>query len=298
MAAHRYWRIRQRINAGGTTYSGVTEIEMAETAGGADVTSSTFGFCSLTPQAGTVANAFDNNTTTRLQVTGTSIYWVGQDFGAGNEKDIAEVRIWPNTDAANRTFGEFDIEWSDDGATYTTAWSCSYTAWVIVTSVTFTKPSALASRYWRVRADTVGSGNNMSCAECEMRETASGADQTGSGTASARTTFSGSPASNAFDNNSSTLWSGTSGVDDCEWLAYDFGAGVTKAIDEISWTARSDSALFQNPTAGWLESSPDGRSWRTRRTFSGVTWSTLGQTQTIIAASSGGARRFSSLMLM
>lgn len=299
MAAHRYWRVYCRMNSGDTNYTGLTEVEMATSAAGADVTSTTFAIGSGTYQAGTASDAFDDDFTGDVvQWTGTGAgKWVGQDFGAANEKDIIEVRIRPNKDAANRTFAEFDIQFSDDNVTWTTLWSASYTAWVIGTTVTFSLPSAVASRHWRLRADTLVSGNTMSCAELEMRLTHGGADQCSGGTASARTTYSGYPASQAFDNNSATLWSGNAGVDDCEWLAYDFGSGVTKDIQQLYFTSRNDASYTQSPTAGWIESSPDGVSWLKRKTFSGLSWS-QGSSNTIdVVAPAGGRRRHAALLV-
>ena len=113
----------------------------------------------------------------------------------------------------------------------------------------------------------------MSCAEMEMRESAGGADATGSGTASAGSTFSGFPASNAFDNNAASLWSGSGDATDSAWLAYDFGSGVTKDIVQISFTARNDIDYTQSPTAGWIESSTDAINWLPRWTFLGLSWS-------------------------
>jgi hypothetical protein len=129
-----------------------------------------------------------------------------------------------------------------------------------------------AHRFWRVRSpNTAVAGEYMGCTELELRATPSGADETGSGTASASATHSsGFAASKAFDNNGSTFW--TTGVNTQpsggHWLQYDFGSGVTKEIQEVSYTARSD-AVREDPLDIYIEWSDDGAHWFEK-------WSVLG----------------------
>lgn len=295
MAAHRYWRLLNRKNNGDGSFTGLTEIQMRTVSGGSNVCSGGTATSSTPIQAGSAAQCFDGDTTTTIwQVSGTGSCWIGYDFGAGNSKDIVEVVVWPDKDSAARAFRECDIQWSDDSSTWTTVWSWTYSGWVVGTGAVFTKPSAVASRYWRVRCNTAVSGNNLSCAEMEMRLTSGGPDQTGSGTAFASTTFGSNPGTNdpskAFDNNTSTLWSGSDTLAQTSWIAYDFGSGVTKAIAEISYTARNDVNYTQSPTSGWVESSTDGTNYLSRLAFSGLTW-TSGSTNIITVAATGGRRR-------
>src|SRR5205085_11256158 len=119
----------------------------------------------------------NNFTTDVVQWNGSgSGNWVGQDFGAGNEKDIVEVRIRPNKDAANRTFAVFLIQYSDDGTNYTTAWLGNNSSWSIGTSVTFSLPTGSAFRYWRTRCQST-LNNAFSIARLQMMATLAGADQ-------------------------------------------------------------------------------------------------------------------------
>lgn len=290
MAAHRYWRIINYRNAGaGNQYTGLTELELRTAIGGADQTGSGTALSAGSIQAGTAANAFDNNNTSIIQWGGWGQgVWVGYDFGAGNEKDIVEIAILPNKDQANRTFGDFRVQWSDDGVSWTDDWWIIQRSWTIGVWQYFARPSGVASgpaQCWRIRGTTVPD-TTMSCGECEMRESVGGADVTGSGTASADSVYSGSPASNAFDNNNSTLWSGAGTFAQNAWLKYDFGAGNAKNIVEISWRARGDCCNGQNPTAGVVEASPDGVNWLPRWTFSVGSW-TIGQTK--VFSDSGAA---------
>lgn len=261
---------------------------MRTSSGGADVTGS--GTALASGETGTSeqkAYAFDNSTATYWQTaSGSSGAWLGYDFGAGNEKEIVEISLQALSGYASRMPREADVQYSDDGSTWTTAWSFSFTSWTNAAQV-FTRPSAVDSRYWRVRPNVLQSGGQvMGCAELEMRSTAGGADQTGSGTAISRTFFDASHvAANAYDNSTATEWSGAnaiSGVVQSDWLGYDFGAGVTKDIQQLAYTARSQGGSFNNqnqsPTSGWVESSPDGVNWLSRWTFSGASYSVLATT--------------------
>lgn len=271
MTTHRYWRVYCRLNSGNGSFTGLTEVEMATSAAGADVTSTTFAIGSGSYQAGSVTTAFNNDFTGDVvQWNGTGAgQYVGQDFGAGNEQDIVEVRIRPNKDAANRTFGEIDIQYSDDGSTWTTSWSITQTSWSVGTTQTFNPPSAAAHRYWRIRPLRAFNGNlsGFGIAEVEMRETVGGSDATGSGTASARTAFAGAGAANAFDNSGATIYSHNTAVTESDWLQYDFGSGVTKSIVEVTLLPRADNSWAQAPTTAVVESSTNAISWLERFRF-------------------------------
>jgi hypothetical protein len=246
---------------------------MRTVSGGSNVCSGGTAISTGTIQAGSAAQCFDGNTTTTLiQWSGTGAggaLSVGYDFGAGVTQDIVEVVVWPDKDGAGRAFGEFDVQFSDDNSTWTTAWSCTATGWVVGTSKTFTKPSAVAHRYWRIRPFLAFNGgtNGFGIAEVEMKETVGGTDATGSGTASARTTFSGTSAANAFDNSSSTIYSHNATAFESDWLQYDFGTGVTKSIVEVTLLPRQDSSWQQAPTSAYVESSSDGVSFLERFRF-------------------------------
>lgn len=288
MAAHRYWRVSRRAS-GDNNWANFAEFEMRTSSGGADQTGSGTAISSG-GNAGNPGNAFDNNTGTFWQISGAAAVaasWLGYDFGSGNDKEIVEIALTPLSGFGLRAFSEFDVQYSDDASTWTTDWSCSYT-WTNAQKV-FTKPSAVASRYWRIRSGTTGT---LSCSELELRATPGGADETGSGTAIARTTAGGFPASNAYDNNATTDYVSTSPgvVADLEYLGYDFGSGVTKDIQEFSWTARDDAFFAQAPASGWLESGPNGTDWLGRHFFSGLSWSS-GSTNVVTVGGANVRRR-------
>jgi hypothetical protein len=128
--------------------------------------------------------------------------------------------------------------------------------------------------------------------EIELRSTVGGADATGSGTASGSPdTRPAFPASNAFDNNSGTLWHGdmSSQLNDTYWLKYDFGTSTEVA--QIAITARSD-APSQCPGAWLIQSSDDDSMWTGRGLFIISSAWTSGETKTYtLPASFGTAKR-------
>lgn len=286
MANHRYWRAYCR-EGGASSRTLCAEMTMAQSSGGADVTSTAFAIASgETGASESKDKAFDNNTAAYWQVIQTTGAWIGQDFGAGNEKDIVEISMQPLSGFATRMFRQFDVQYSDDNVTWTTAWSCSFTAWTNAAQ-TFTKPSAVADRYWRLRQSALVSGLVMGCAELELRESVGGADATGSGTGIGDQLTN---IANAFDNNTATVWSGVSAADDSGYLGYDFGSGVTKTIVQVSFTARNDVNYFQSPTAGWIESGSNGIDFIERWTFSGLSW-TQGSTNVFTDGAVAGSSR-------
>jgi hypothetical protein len=274
VANHRYWRVFIRKARASDGYTQFAELEFRASAGGSDTTSGGTAISSGSIQAGTAAGVFANDGTTGfVQWSGDGGVYCGYDYGAssGNWQDIVEIANMGALATADRTLGEGDVQYSDDGSTWTTAWSISYTtAYVSGTNVIFTKPSAVASRYWRVRALSTWSTYGFSIAEMEMRTSVGGTDQCSGGTASALSYFDGTTTpANGFDNSNSTIYNqGGSPKTDSEYLSYDFGSGVTKAIVEIAWRTRTGGNSFFAPRTGIVESSTDGINWLARWTFS------------------------------
>lgn len=129
------------------------------------------------------------------------------------------------------------------------------------TYATASGPSASPHRYWRVLMDEDSSGNLMTAlaafAEMEMREAVGGSDATGSGTASASSTFSGFTAAGAFANDGTTTEFATNSPGLPGWLKYDFGSGVTKAILEVAIQPRNAPNVNQAPGPFKIQSSDD-----------------------------------------
>lgn len=122
----------------------------------------------------------------------------------------------------------------------------------------------MAHRYWRLFFPQPGS-SGLRIFEVEMAATPGGANQTGSGTASASSSIR--PASNAFNGNQTgtNYWQSSGGTD--EWLSYDFG--VTVDVQEIRIYPQS---LNYSPSTAILQWSDDGIDWTTVSTYNSIIW--------------------------
>lgn len=115
-----------------------------------------------------------------------------------------------------------------------------------------------AWRYWEL-AFTAGGTVYATFADVQFRATVGGADQTGSGTASASSTYSaGWVASYAFDGSSSTSWSSAANYP--HWLRYDFGAGNDKHV--LEYVLQADPVEEEDAASAWeLRYSSDATTW-------------------------------------
>jgi len=283
MAAHRYWRINITASTGGAGI-GINEMEYRTAAGGADVTGSGTATASNTNFGYNPAWAFDNSPIGGWRMNEGS-HWLKYDFGAGNDKDIVEVAVTCSflyTEAPKN----FTIQWSDDNLAWTTLmtltniinWQPGQRRLFNSSGETADPGHAAACRYWRLVTWAVqsGSASVMDLAEMEMRLYHGGTDQTGSGTAINGTPpTAGKNFSNVFDNNSTTYWSSVVTVK--QWSYYDFGAGVLKAVNEISLTASATAG--NTPKEFFLQRSDDAVSWSTSIHLSGITGWSAGQTR-------------------
>lgn len=272
----RHWRVYNRVVKNiSASYQGLNKLEFRTTAGGANEASG------ITPSYSDTPHYVSGNPVNggQVQLPGLSEGWVAVDFGEGNEQEIIEVAYAQTTYLnVNRTFAESDVQYSDDGLNWTTAWSISNETWSGTTQVEFTRPDIEPSRYCRIRSDSLVAGNKLGLSEVELRETPAGADQASGGTAIGRSVQGGTFYSDAFDDDVTTDYKSLDLVQtDIEWIGYDFGSGVTKDIGEIVMTALDDSDQPTDyemaPTAGWIEISPDGLAWRCTGTFAGLSWS-------------------------
>lgn len=138
------------------------------------------------------------------------------------------------------------------------------------------------ARQWRLQFTGSNGGSFVGAAEVEFALTTGGADQVTGGTASAFSSFSGLPATNAFDNNNATEWaSNGDGLPNSQYLAYDFGFGVTKDINSIRILPRAGANTASQSATGFkVQYSHDGVIWYTRWTETGITGWTAGVTKT------------------
>lgn len=115
LAAHRYWSILGRsYDDVGTRVTEVDFISMAESSGGANVL--TGGTASAT--AGTPNNALVNDGTLWSVSLGTSETRWTYDLGVGNSASVVELIV--NFGPASTAWKYIDLQFSDDGSTWTT----------------------------------------------------------------------------------------------------------------------------------------------------------------------------------
>lgn len=118
--SHRYWRIKVNDSWGDISGWGVElkEIEFRGIRGGTDLTGSGTAFS----DAGTAANAFDNNTSTGWDVNNTWPHYIGYDFGDGNDVDLAQFTLTADNSSQFKSKfpNDFELQYSDDDVVYTT----------------------------------------------------------------------------------------------------------------------------------------------------------------------------------
>lgn len=115
-----------------------------------------------------------------------------------------------------------------------------------------------AHTYWRLNV-TANNGDItfLAIAEIEMRAILGGADQCSGGVASASSADATSPASNAFDNDTTTRWSTVTSTL-TGWIRYQFASPV----DVVQYTIRAHpTAPTRSPKNWTLEWSDDGTTW-------------------------------------
>ena len=141
--AHRYWRVRG-LTCGNANYIGIADLQFRETVGGADIATTGFAIDGSNFGASfTGDKAFDADADTTYWLTAKSNIpadsWVGQDFGAANDKVIREIVIKARVDGANfnQTPDTWVLEYSDDGTNWTTKYSGTSAAWSSGSSQTF-----------------------------------------------------------------------------------------------------------------------------------------------------------------
>lgn len=132
---------------------------------------------------------------------------------------------------------------------------------------TYTPPAVGSHRYWRVYV-TAGESSYVGFAEVQLLK--AGVNQATGGTASASSSYTGLPPSNAFDGSTSTEWANNSGFP--AWLAYDFG--TPKSVDSVKLQARSFTG--QGPKTFKIQYSDDNSAWTDALTVaSAPTWGSL-----------------------
>jgi hypothetical protein len=156
-------------------------------------------------------------------------------------------------------------------------------------------------QYWRLNFNGVTNGSSLAAiAEVQFLDITPAPISLSGGTASASTSFSGSfVAANAFDGNPATAWesSASPSSGSPQWLQYQFTGPVS--VTSIAISVRNDSTAWtsQSPTAMQIQGSPDGITWTTIVSYTGIVWTSNGQVQTFFASTTVGSARVSQLAI-
>ena len=141
ISPRRYWRINVTAFNGGTVLT-IHEITMAESIGGSNVATGGTASASSTFGGAVASRAFDGNSSTEWSSSSSSMpQWIAYDLGAGVKKHVVSVSITcPGSGFTNRAPKDFDIQYSDDGSSWTTYWSVTnQTGWTASQTRTFNK---------------------------------------------------------------------------------------------------------------------------------------------------------------
>lgn len=139
--AYRYIRLYITANNGDASYTGIGEIEMALSSGGANVctggmASASSQFNTATgPTGASAACGFDSiigSSNGWVTAAGSATpSWICYDFGVGNAKDIREIRLFNQLNQYTRVPKDLIVQGSNDGSSFVDIRSFSgLTGWV------------------------------------------------------------------------------------------------------------------------------------------------------------------------
>lgn len=295
MSAHRYWRIYITQKGTDPTFCNVSEIELRSSIGGADQTGSGTASASSFQGGGFEASkAVDNNTSTLWAFTAAINQWFKYDFGSGNDTDVVEVSLRAGGTGTQMWRG-WELQYSDDDSSWTSLFTIEIDAvWSNNETRTFSAsagPSVGAANktLWRIRSTASSDGLGfLGVSEISMRTSIGGADECSGGTAYLTNEAATATASNAFDDNNTSIATTASSLLP-QWIGYKFAAA--KDIVEITIRSRADSFYGQAPKDFTVEYW-DGSAYQVAYTGTGETGWTSGQTRTFTfgAAPAASAR--------
>lgn len=307
MAAHRYWRIlfRDGYHAAGEVDLGWVKFydthepdpDSPASTGGTAISGENYSSTFLPSKSFNYSNgetadnwASDNNAAT----FGTT-KWIGYDFGEGNETDVQSYSMSVYTLYFPKSW---DLQWSDDASTWTTAHSWDSFVWSSNTSHFFRLPTTLTGpgrRYWRFlftgALNTNGTGE-QDLQEADFRTEAG----VSSNLASTRLTITsdarydslfGYTPRKAFDgsgDSNNRFASGTAATD--HWLLVDFG----ERVDIVEAYVKINNTQYVRGTVK-VQSSDDREVWSDRGTFPSGWTTAQAKTLTIASAATELLRR-------
>lgn len=284
MAAHAYWRVNTSAIGNGSTNVNIAELkfydslgsQIATTGGTATASSSSSG-----PPNAQAPNAFDGNNSTVWGSFTAPPQWVAYQFGSA--VDVASFSITCGTGSQiNNTPINFELQYSDNGSSWTTLYSYLGVSWTSANQVqTFTAANAAPTSIgitWQLLISGTQTSGLASIAEWELYDEGLALIPISRFAASASTSVDGTGAPmNAFDGSGSTIWQSYGSppsVGSPQWLRYRFG--TVQRVGKIC--VKNANANIQNsPTTVDLQYSYDESTWVTAASYT-FTWSAVGQT--------------------
>lgn len=277
----RFWRLRARANLGTPGQTGLAELQLYTSIGGANVapTGTPIGDTG----SGARANAFDNNAATNWQVSGDFDKTIGVDFGVGVEVDVVQFGIAPHSASYQYTPFQADLECSVDGVVWEFRFGLStfWTAPDIGTVRRFTPPAigvTIPHRGWRVRAlsNNNGGGKLISLGMVQLRATPGGATQDcNSDYSTASGYFGAFTPKSAFDASYDSFWASSPDIT-YPWVAADAlnsPVGGPIVVTEVGAWARTDGdAIGQSAAKMCVDYSDDMIVWRRAGERNDIVW--------------------------
>lgn len=128
--AHGWWRVQVTASGPSNFAPAIAELQFRATVGGANQAVGGVASASSIFNAGWVAaNAFDGNAATSWSALNPGVAWVAYHFAA--PVSVAQISMKARADANDMPIS-FDVQYSDDGAAWTTLWSVGgQTGWAL-----------------------------------------------------------------------------------------------------------------------------------------------------------------------
>jgi hypothetical protein len=150
---HRYWRLSGMntqyftIDLGNVSGGvAIAELQVRSSPGGANLS---FLAAGITASSGAgPSNAIDGNTATYWAADPSdSTASLALDFGSGNAYALTDITIVARFDAQLQGPTSFNVDWSDDGSTWTTLVQFTPASWVSSVTQTFDIPTAVQAAF-------------------------------------------------------------------------------------------------------------------------------------------------------
>jgi hypothetical protein len=277
MSAHLYWRLLITNSAG--NFASIAEWTMRDPGGSPIATTGGTASASATFGGGAPANAFDGNPST---------FWVGATASTGSPQwlqyqfpspvDVASFDILAENGGSGYWIGtpeDFSLQSSDDGITWTTAYSFLGAGWAGPSwSNTFTAGTAAPASFgigWRLLITLAGLGTQVQISEWKLYDAA--------GTQISTSAYAGQCSSVALNHGPSLAFNGdgcsnywqSSGVPSGgspEWLEYEF---ASPSVSVASFSIQAPGSTTA-PVNFSVQYSYDGTTWTTAGIYTAATW--------------------------